>query len=132
LDHLRIESPFRSGPGRDIRRALRLAVSPVAARRATASPESGRGVDAGVPPLVVVSYVKLEPIDVKRLDALFPRVTLWDMKKPGTERVLTPMPTSLVDRIDDYRFANRIPSRSEAIRRLIEAALEAERTRRKA
>lgn len=28
------------------------------------------------------------------------------------------------DRIDDYRYANRIPSRSEAIRRLILEALQ--------
>ena len=29
----------------------------------------------------------------------------------------------LIDRIDDYRFDNRINSRSEAVRRLLEEAL---------
>jgi metal-responsive CopG/Arc/MetJ family transcriptional regulator len=47
------------------------------------------------------------------------------MDKPESERVITPMPKALVDRIDDYRFANRVPSRSEAVRRLIEAGLTA-------
>ena len=35
------------------------------------------------------------------------------------------MPPSLVTAIDDFRFANRVPSRAEAIRRLIELGLEA-------
>lgn len=43
-----------------------------------------------------------------------------DEKDP---RIITPMPQSLVDRIDDYRFKERIPSRAEAIRRLVEKAL---------
>ena len=30
----------------------------------------------------------------------------------------------LVERIDDYRYENRIPSKSEAIRRLLEEALK--------
>ena len=30
----------------------------------------------------------------------------------------------LIDRIDDYRFANRINSRSEAVRRLLEEGLK--------
>ena len=34
------------------------------------------------------------------------------------------MPQSLVDRIDDYRFKNRIASRAEAIRRLVEVGLK--------
>ena len=47
------------------------------------------------------------------------------MDKPETERVITPMPKPLVARVDDYRFANRVPSRSAAIRELLEAGLEA-------
>lgn len=43
-----------------------------------------------------------------------------DEKDP---RIITPMPQELVDRIDDYRFKNRIPSRAEAIRRLVKEAL---------
>lgn len=31
-----------------------------------------------------------------------------------------------IDAIDDWRYANRVPSRSEAIRRLIEIGLKAE------
>lgn len=46
------------------------------------------------------------------------------MTDPKDTRIITPMPQSLVDRIDDYRFRNRIASRAEAIRKLIEAALE--------
>lgn len=46
-----------------------------------------------------------------------------DEKDP---RVITPMPQSLVDRVDDYRFRNRLASRSEAIRRLLEKALASE------
>lgn len=45
------------------------------------------------------------------------------MDKPDSERVITPMPKALIERIDDYRFTHRVPSRSEAIRRLIEAGL---------
>ena len=46
------------------------------------------------------------------------------MSEPNSERIITPMPKSLVERIDDYRFQERIPSRAEAIRRLVEIALE--------
>lgn len=47
------------------------------------------------------------------------------MDEPNSERIITPMPKSLVAAIDDYRFANRIPSRAEAIRSLAKAALRA-------
>jgi metal-responsive CopG/Arc/MetJ family transcriptional regulator len=40
-------------------------------------------------------------------------------------RIITPMPADLVERIDNFRYANRIPSRSEAVRKLIEAGLSA-------
>jgi hypothetical protein len=39
------------------------------------------------------------------------------------ERIITPMPQSLVAAVDDYRFAARVPSRAEAIRRLLEIGL---------
>lgn len=32
-----------------------------------------------------------------------------------------------IARVDDYRYANRIPTRSEAIRRLVRRGLEADR-----
>jgi hypothetical protein len=40
-------------------------------------------------------------------------------------RVITPIPKPLLAAIDDYRFAARLPSRAEAIRRLIEIGLKA-------
>jgi metal-responsive CopG/Arc/MetJ family transcriptional regulator len=39
-------------------------------------------------------------------------------------RIITPMPAALVQRIDDFRFKQRIPSRAEAIRRLIDKGLK--------
>lgn len=42
------------------------------------------------------------------------------------ERTGLSLPRELLERIDDYRYRNRIPSRAEAIRRLVEKALEAE------
>jgi hypothetical protein len=42
-----------------------------------------------------------------------------------TARKLISLPHALVRAIDDYRFANRIKTESEAIRRLIEAGLKA-------
>lgn len=45
------------------------------------------------------------------------------MAEEKDPRIITPMPQALVDRIDDYRFKERIPSRAEAIRRLVEKGL---------
>ena len=39
-------------------------------------------------------------------------------------KVLITMNDELLERVDDYRYENRIPSRSEAIRRLIDEALK--------
>ena len=41
------------------------------------------------------------------------------------DRIVTPMPRKLVERIDDFRFSHRLPSRAEAIRQLVEAGLNA-------
>ena len=38
-------------------------------------------------------------------------------------KILFVVDDELLARIDDYRYANRIPSRAEAIRRLVEASL---------
>lgn len=46
-------------------------------------------------------------------------------KRQEPERVAIPMPKDLVDQIDEYRWANRLPSRAEAIRQLVKQALEA-------
>ncbi len=40
-------------------------------------------------------------------------------------RIITEMAPELIERIDEWRYENRVPSRSEAIRRLIEAGLQA-------
>jgi metal-responsive CopG/Arc/MetJ family transcriptional regulator len=45
------------------------------------------------------------------------------MAREPPERIPVPMPKKLVERIDDFRFAHRLPSRAEAIRQLIEAGL---------
>ncbi len=42
-------------------------------------------------------------------------------KKP---KILLVIEDELIERIDDFRYENRIPSRSEAIRRLIEESLK--------
>jgi metal-responsive CopG/Arc/MetJ family transcriptional regulator len=44
-----------------------------------------------------------------------------DEKDP---RIITPIPRELLEAIDDYRFAERMPSRAEAMRRLIELGLQ--------
>jgi len=46
------------------------------------------------------------------------------MEKHETERIITPMPKTLVAAIDEFRYENRVPSRSEAIRQLLLDALE--------
>ncbi len=48
-----------------------------------------------------------------------------------TERVTTMMAPSDVKAIDDWSFEQRIRSRGEAIRRLIEAGLKAEKSKPK-
>ena len=39
-------------------------------------------------------------------------------------KVLITLNDKLIESVDDYRYENRIPSRSEAIRRLLEEALK--------
>lgn len=46
------------------------------------------------------------------------------MDDNDTQRVITPMPKLLLEAIDRWRYASHIPSRAEAIRRLIEHGLE--------
>ena len=59
------------------------------------------------------------------VDVGFSRWQPYAMEEPLSERIITPMPKSLVSAVDDYRYANRIASRAEAIRRLIELGLRA-------
>ena len=49
-------------------------------------------------------------------------------KKP---KLLFVIPQELLDRVDDFRFDNRINSRSEAVRRLIESGLESAKPKAK-
>lgn len=46
------------------------------------------------------------------------------MDKKTSNKVLLSIPDSLLKKIEDYQFEQRIPSRSEAIRLLIEKGLE--------
>ena len=51
-----------------------------------------------------------------------------DLKtQPLSERVIVPMSKALLGDIKDYWHERKLDSRSEAIRRLIQAGLEAER-----
>ena len=46
-------------------------------------------------------------------------------KKPQEpERIAIPIPKDLVALIDEYRWANRLPSRAEAIRQLVRKGLQ--------
>jgi metal-responsive CopG/Arc/MetJ family transcriptional regulator len=45
-------------------------------------------------------------------------------KRQEPERIAIPMPAELIQRIDEYRWTNRLPSRAAAIRQLIEAGLK--------
>jgi metal-responsive CopG/Arc/MetJ family transcriptional regulator len=46
-------------------------------------------------------------------------------KRQEPERVAIPIPKDLLAEIDEFRWANRLPSRAEAIRQLVKQALEA-------
>jgi metal-responsive CopG/Arc/MetJ family transcriptional regulator len=41
-----------------------------------------------------------------------------------SQRVIFPISRDMLERIDDYRYRRRIPSRAEAIRHLIELSLQ--------
>jgi metal-responsive CopG/Arc/MetJ family transcriptional regulator len=45
------------------------------------------------------------------------------MEDQRPPRIITPMSEQLVEKIDAWRYANRVPSRAEAIRKLLEVAL---------
>lgn len=47
------------------------------------------------------------------------------MSEPKSERVIVPLPPTLLAAIDDYRFARRIASRAEAMRQLFLLGLAA-------
>jgi hypothetical protein len=47
------------------------------------------------------------------------------MSEALSERVIIPMSEALIGAVDDFRFANRMPSRAEAIRHLLLAGIAA-------
>jgi metal-responsive CopG/Arc/MetJ family transcriptional regulator len=49
------------------------------------------------------------------------------VKEGLTEKVQIMVPPSLIQQIDDWRFANRVASRSRAMRSLMEIALSEKR-----
>jgi len=49
------------------------------------------------------------------------------MGAPKDPRIIIPIPQELLDRINEYRFDARKPTRAEAIRHLLELGLEAAR-----
>jgi metal-responsive CopG/Arc/MetJ family transcriptional regulator len=53
-------------------------------------------------------------------------VSTMPTEKP---KILITLESNLITRIDDYRFNNRINSRSEAIRKLLEEALSAQKNK---
>lgn len=55
-------------------------------------------------------------------------ILLMSTDKP---KIIFVIEEDLLKRVDDYRFENRINSRSEAIRRLIEEGLKTDKTERK-
>ena len=45
-------------------------------------------------------------------------------KNTGDKRVIIPLTSELLETLDDWRFANRMPSRAEAIRELIRRGMK--------
>jgi hypothetical protein len=56
-------------------------------------------------------------------------ISLILMINPYHKHVITSMSKSLLEAIDDFRCSNRLPTGSEAIRRLIELRLEGARAK---
>lgn len=50
-------------------------------------------------------------------------------KRMEPERIAIPMPKDLIAEIDEYRWANRLPSRAAAIRQLVKEGLRKETTK---
>ena len=59
------------------------------------------------------------------------RFRLVEDQEPPLERISVPMSKALLDRVRDYRFAHRIDSQSEAIRRLIIQSLDENLSRKR-
>jgi hypothetical protein len=46
-----------------------------------------------------------------------------------SERTIVPISKAMLEEVDDWRYANRVPSKAEAMRRLIRAGLDATKTK---
>jgi metal-responsive CopG/Arc/MetJ family transcriptional regulator len=51
--------------------------------------------------------------------------------EPKTERLAVPLSPELAEKVQDFRSANGVKSRAEALRQLVEAALQASREARR-
>jgi metal-responsive CopG/Arc/MetJ family transcriptional regulator len=47
------------------------------------------------------------------------------MRGAKDPKIILQMPSSMLEEVDDFRFANRIESRAEAIRQLVQRSLDA-------
>jgi metal-responsive CopG/Arc/MetJ family transcriptional regulator len=52
-------------------------------------------------------------------------ITLSGMRSAKDPKIILQMPASMLEEVDDFRFANRIDSRAEAIRQLVQRSLDA-------
>jgi hypothetical protein len=59
-----------------------------------------------------------------RVNTIAGYITGMAVNTETTVRKLVSLSREMVEQIQDYRFTNRVPSESEAIRRLIEAGLK--------
>jgi metal-responsive CopG/Arc/MetJ family transcriptional regulator len=73
---------------------------------------------------IYAAYVKVVGFAYAAVDVYSAGQHHAHMSEPNSERIITPMPKSLVQAIDDFRFGNRVASRAEAIRQLIELGLK--------
>ncbi|BCZ76164.1 hypothetical protein [Komagataeibacter phage phiKX2] len=55
-------------------------------------------------------------------------LTIMAINREKTTQKLVSMPKEMAQAIADYRFANRLPSEAEAIRRLIAKGLKADQS----
>lgn len=53
-----------------------------------------------------------------------------ESKELLTERVLIPMSKSMVEDVQNYRFAHRLSSRAVALREMIQFAIDADKSRK--
>ncbi len=74
---------------------------------------------------IYVGYVKVVGFVYDAVDVYPAGQHHAHMSELNSERIITPMPKSLVQVIDDFRFTNRVASRAEAIRQLIALGLKA-------